>query len=62
LTGHRDDEFARRAAHRLAAALGVPVVAACGIHVDAITEAELADLETLVDAMLGDCENALGPT
>jgi hypothetical protein len=60
LTGHHDDEFARRAAHRLAAALGAPVLVACGIHADKLTGEELAALETRLEAMLGDCERALG--
>jgi hypothetical protein len=60
LPGHRDDEFARHVAHRLAGVLGVPVLVACGIHVDALTVEELAALETLVDSMLDECEVMLG--
>jgi hypothetical protein len=60
LPGHRDDEFARYAAHRLAGVLGVPVLAACGIHVDSLTAEELAALETLADSMLDECEVMLG--
>ena len=59
LPGHRDDEFARRVAYRLAGVLGVPVLAACGIHVDALAADELAALEALVDSMLRECESAL---
>jgi hypothetical protein len=60
LTGHRDDDLARLAAHRLAAALKVSVVVACGIHVDNLTAEELTAIETTIDAMLGDCEKTLG--
>ncbi|MHB1134233.1 MAG: prenylated flavin chaperone LpdD [Chloroflexota bacterium] len=57
LLGHKDDAVARAAAERLAAALGVTVVVAAGLHVD---DATPADLQDLIDNAKACVENLLG--
>ena len=51
LLGHKEDELARRTAASLASGLGVAVTVACGIHVDAITTAEIRDVESIVEEL-----------
>ena len=41
VTGHKDDEFARLAAHRLAAQWGCVVAVEVGIHMDDAEEADI---------------------
>ena len=50
--GHKDDVIATRAAHRLAKALRQPVCVIAGIHLDQITEAEIAAIGANCDALV----------
>jgi gallate decarboxylase subunit D len=50
--GHKDDHVATRAAHRLAKELRQPVCVIAGIHVDQITEAEIATIGANCDALV----------
>jgi len=52
VTGHRDDEIARLAAHRLASRLGRKVLVACGIHIDGITRGELSLVGEIIEDLL----------
>jgi gallate decarboxylase subunit D len=42
--GHKDDSVASNAAHKLCRKFKKPVCAIAGIHLDAITEAEIAEI------------------
>ena len=50
--GHKDDSAAYRAAHYLCKQLKTPVCAIAGIHVDAITEDEIAQILKNCDTLL----------
>jgi hypothetical protein len=52
LLGHKEDELARRTAARLASTLGAVACVACGVHVDRIEPAEIADVEALADQLV----------
>ena len=54
LTGHKEDEIARPAAHFLASKLKVPVVVACGIHDDQIKPDAIRQYGELVQEGLKD--------
>jgi len=49
LLGHKEDVVAHRVAQRLASALNRNVVVCCGIHVDAISPAELEFIDQAVN-------------
>ena len=49
LPGHKEDDFARAVARCFAQATGSNVVVGCGIHVDAITAAELDFVQACQD-------------
>lgn len=59
LTGHKEDELARKAADALAGQLGRVVVVCCGIHKDAITPQEIEVFRALVDEVIGDLTKCL---
>jgi gallate decarboxylase subunit D len=50
--GHKDDPIAYAAAYKLCKHLQRPVCAIAGIHVDAITEAEIADIVQNCEALV----------
>jgi hypothetical protein len=50
--GHKDDPIAYAAAYRLCKSLRRPVCAIAGIHVDAITEAEIAEIVRNCEALV----------
>ncbi len=52
--GHKEDMLARQVSARLAAALGVVVAVTCGIHVDAATAADIAEVRELAEKMTED--------
>lgn len=56
VTGHKEDQFARRAAERLAAGLNCVVSVCAGVHIEQARPEELtrlgANLETLLDRVL----------
>lgn len=52
LPGHKEDELARKAAARLAAAMAANVVVCCGIHMDNIVLAEIRETEVMVMDMI----------
>ncbi len=54
LTGHKEDEVARPAAHFLASKLNAPVVVSCGIHNDRIKPEEIRRVGELVQEALND--------
>ena len=56
LLGHKEDILAHRAAQRLASALNRNVVVCCGIHVDAISAAEMDFIDRAVDRF---CERVI---
>ena len=45
--GHREGPLAAQTAERLCAGLGCAVSVSCGIHFEAITRQEIADVEAL---------------
>ncbi len=49
LLGHKEDEVVRRIAHHAAKDLGTNVAVCCGIHVDHISEAEMAFVEQYIE-------------
>ncbi|BDU76091.1 prenylated flavin chaperone LpdD [Mesoterricola sediminis] len=59
LLGHKEDELARAIALELAARLGTTVTVACGIHLDAITAAERADVAGLTADLARELAEAL---
>ena len=50
--GHREDVLARDLADRLARTTGATVCVACGIHVDGLTEQDLAALHGLAEELV----------
>lgn len=58
LTGHKEDELARPAAHFLASSLNAPVVVSCGIHNDDIKPGDIRLFGELVREALNDLVNA----
>jgi hypothetical protein len=52
--GHKDDVVATRAAHRLAKELRQPVCVIAGIHLDQITEAEIAAIGANCDSLVNE--------
>jgi len=58
LTGHKEDEIARPAAHFLAGRLNAPVVVSCGIHNDDIKPEDIQRFGELVREALNDLVNA----
>ncbi|NLI14311.1 proteasome assembly chaperone 4 family protein [Pelotomaculum propionicicum] len=54
LTGHKEDEIARPAAHFLASKLNAPVVVTCGIHNDRIKPEDIRRVGQLVQEALND--------
>jgi gallate decarboxylase subunit D len=50
--GHKDDSIAYKAAHTLCKRLKKPVCAIAGIHVDNITEAEIAEVIQNCEALV----------
>lgn len=54
--GHRDDELAVPIAAALGAKLNVPVAVVAGVHLDAITRAEIDEIMDLVPAIVGHVE------
>ena len=54
LTGHKEDEIARPAAHFLASRLNTPVVVSCGIHNDHIKPEDIRRVGDLVQEALND--------
>jgi len=54
LTGHKEDEIARPAAHFLASRLNAPVVVSCGIHNDHIKPEDIRRVGELVQEALND--------
>jgi hypothetical protein len=61
LTGHKEDDLARKAAAALARQLERVVVVSCGIHLDAITQAEIDAVVEMVDALVQDLASQLVP-
>jgi len=51
LVGHKEDDVAKKIAHQYAATLNRHVVVACGVHLDGITEEELAVMEQLLEEL-----------
>ena len=51
LLGHKEDDLARTLAARLAVAVDGTVCVACGIHVDGITDQDLADIHELAEEL-----------
>ena len=41
LTGHKEDDWARKSAHHLAKEFNQPIVVTLGIHIDNITQVEM---------------------
>lgn len=60
LTGHKDDEVARPAAHFLAGRLNAPVVVSCGIHKDNVKPGDIRLAGELVREALNDLVDAAG--
>lgn len=59
VTGHRDDEVARTAAHFIASRLDTAAAVCCGIHYDDLTPQGLGTVERLVAGLLEEfVENA----
>jgi len=54
LTGHKEDEVARPAAHFLASRLNAPVVVSCGIHNDNIKPEDIRRVGEMVQEALSD--------
>ncbi len=54
LTGHKEDEIARPAAHFLASRLKAPVVVSCGIHNDQIKPGAIRRFGEMVQEGLND--------
>jgi hypothetical protein len=54
LTGHKEDELARKAVSSLSRDLNRVVVVCCGIHIDAITPEGIAVVVELVDALVSE--------
>lgn len=54
LTGHKEDEVARPAAHFLASRLNAPVVVSCGIHNDNIKPEDIRRVSEMVQEALND--------
>ncbi len=54
VTGHKEDEFAKKAAHFLSSALNLPVVVVAGIHIDNIKKEEIKGFEKLLTDLLDD--------
>jgi hypothetical protein len=52
LPGHKEDELARAAAARLAAALDTNVCVACGIHMDDITLEEIVQVRVMAGELV----------
>jgi len=50
--GHKDDALAYQAAHRLCRHLKGPVCAIAGVHLDDITEPEIAEIRQNCDRLL----------
>lgn len=48
VTGHKEDELARRAAYDLASLLDGVVLVSCGIHVHRVTASELQEVQNIV--------------
>ncbi len=59
VTGHKDDQVAKEAAHRLAAAFSCVVNACAGLHLDAATPADIAAMMDAFYAALDKAEAAL---
>jgi len=51
LLGHKEEALARDLADRLARTTGATVCVACGIHVDGITDQDLADIHELAEEL-----------
>ena len=58
LTGHKEDEVARPAAHFLAGRLNVPVVVSCGIHNDDIRPEDIRRFGEMLQEALDDLVEA----
>ncbi|GAB6168132.1 hypothetical protein JCM1393_05920 [Clostridium carnis] len=54
ITGHKEDEIARRAAKVLSQKLNVTVVVSCGIHIDNLTFEDLNSITLIVDEILSE--------
>ncbi len=54
LTGHKEDEIARPAAHFLASRLNAPVVVSCGIHNDNIRPEDIRRVGEMVQEALNE--------
>lgn len=54
LTGHKEDEIARPAAHFLASRLNAPVIVSCGIHNDDIKPEDIRRVAEMVQEALND--------
>jgi hypothetical protein len=52
ITGHRDDELARRGAHFLAAVCNATAVVTVGIHLDAARAEDITRLESNFDQLI----------
>ncbi|HLO65879.1 MAG TPA: hypothetical protein VK188_02600 [Holophaga sp.] len=62
LLGHKEDELARAIAGGLAAALGVSVCVACGIHLDGLTPEEMAEVPALAGELVQELRQRLAGT
>ena len=51
LLGHKEDELARALASRLAVSLNATVCVACGIHVEAMLQEDLEQIQTLTEEL-----------
>ena len=56
VTGHKEDELARRAAAMLAARFNCVVCVACGIHIDAAEKAQISLIEQLTLEAINEVE------
>ena len=59
LTGHKEDELARPAAHFLSSSLNVPIVVSCGIHNNNIKPEDISLINDLVQEALDDFVKAV---
>lgn len=59
ILGHKEDELARGIASGLAAALGVTVCVACGIHLDGLTPEEMAEVPILAGELVEELRGRL---
>ena len=52
LIGHKEDEWAKKIAHRLAVEFNQPIVVTLGIHIDNITQAEMELIRESFDTVV----------